>query len=181
MLPAGARAECVCAIQHASASLRFEGGALPASLPCGARILASDTGELELAGGMRLTLAAGASFALPAAICGKERGETPSAAVSGIVRLLAATAQTVQLRDSIPAGLRGAEAEAARAVILRVAGTVELRGKGEPPMPAQRDLTLMDGETLRTGADGFAELVLRDGSHVLIGAAQTFDPRALPH
>lgn len=179
MLPAGARAECVCAIQHASASLRFEGGALPASLPCGARILASDTGELELAGGMRLTLAAGASFALPAAICGKESGETQSSAVSGVVRLLSAKAQTVSLRDSVSAGLRGFEEEAPLASILRVEGTVELRGKGEPPMPARSGMKLADGETLRTGTDGFAELELKDGSRVLIGAKQNFDPRAM--
>ena len=180
MLPADARADCRCAIHNASSSLSFEGRALPAFLPCGARILASEKGELELAGGMRLSLAAGASFALPAAICGKEGGETQSSAVSGVVRLLSSSAQTVSLRDSIPAGLRVGEAGAELAVILRVEGVVELRGKGEPPMPARSDMKLVAGETLRTGADGFAELALGDGSRVLIGPKQNFDPRALP-
>jgi len=128
---------------------------------------------------MRLSLTAGASFALPAAICGQESGETQSSAVNGVVRLLSSAAQTVNLRDSVPTGLRVGEAVGALALILRVEGTVELRGKGEPPMPAQSDMTLVDGETLRTGADGFAELVLSDGSHVLIGAKQNFDPRVL--
>ena len=178
MLPASAHADCRCAIQSASSSLSFEGRALPASLPCGARILASDKGELVLASGMRLSLAAGASLALPAAICGKSSGETQSSAVSGVVRLLSSKAQTVNLRDSVSAGLRGFEEEAPLATILRVEGTVELRGKGEPPMPARRDMKLVDGETLRTGADGFAELEMKDGSRVLIGAKQNFDPRA---
>jgi len=179
MLPAFACADCSCAIQSASSSLSSEGRALPASLPCGARISASDKGELVLASGMRLSLAAGASLALPAAICGKESGETQSSAVSGVVRLLSAKAQTVSLRDSVSAGLRGFEEEAPLASILRVEGTVELRGKGEPPMPARSGMKLADGETLRTGTDGFAELELKDGSRVLIGAKQNFDPRAM--
>ena len=179
MLPAFARADCRCAIQSASSSLSFEGRALPASLPCGARISASDKGELVLASGMRLSLAAGASLALPAAICVKASGETQSSAVSGVVRLLSSKAPTVSLRDSVSAGLRGFEEEAPLASILRVEGTVELRGKGGPPMPARSDMALADGETLRTGADGFAELELKDGSRVLIGAKQNFDPRAL--
>ena len=182
LIAAAARADCRCVIQSASSSLSFEGRALPASLPCGARILASDKGELELTNGMRLSLTAGASFALPAAVCAKESGETHSSTVTGVVRLLSSTAQTVSLRDSVPAGLRGLhdeEAGTALALILRVEGTVELRGKGEPPMPARSDMTLVEGETIRTGTDGFAELVLSDGSRVLIGSKQNFDPRAL--
>ena len=179
MLPVAARADCNCAIQNASPALSFEGRPLPAVLPCGARILASEKGELELAGGMRLSLAAGASFALPAAICGKKDGVTQPSAVSGVVRLLSSTAQTVNLRDSIPAGTRVGETGNELAFILRVEGTVELRGKGEPPMPARSDMKLVAGEMLRTGADGFAELVLGDGSRVLIGPKQNFDPRTL--
>jgi len=179
LLPASLEADCRCEIQSSSSSLSFEGRALPASLPCGARIFAADKGALELASGMRLSLAAGASFALPAAICGQAGGETLSSAVSGVVRLLSSTAQPVNLSDSVPTGLREGKEESTLALVLRVEGPVELRGRGEPPLPARSDLILVDGETLRTGADGFAELLLGDGSHVLVGANQNFDPRAL--
>jgi len=176
MLPVAATAQCVCAIQSASPSLTFEGRPLPASLPCGSRIQAADKGELVLAGGMRLSLGAGASLALPAAVCGKEGGEPQSAAVSGVVRMLSGAGQTVNLGDSVPAAVRGGEKEGKLAVIVRLEGTVELRGKGEPPMPAKKDMALGAGESLRTGDDGFAELILGDGSRVLVGPKQNFDP-----
>jgi len=176
MFPAAAHAQCVCAIQSASPSLTFEGRPLPASLPCGSRIQAADKGELVLAGGMKLSLGAGAGIALPAAICGKEGDGAQSTAVSGVVRMLGGTAQTVNLGDSVPAAIRGGEKEGKLAVIVRIEGTVELRGKGEPPMPAKKDMTLAAGESLRTGDDGFAELALGDGSRVLVGPKQNFDP-----
>ncbi len=173
-------ADCVCRVKAASPGLTADGkGIAPgAELPCGALLAAGEEGGLELADGMVLTLSAGSSLRIPPVLCG-DTGSVQAQALSGVVRITQPESSGISIGDSIPAGFRFAGGkEAGWAVVVRAEGDVRLVAKREPPLTAARGTVLYAGESLATGAGGFAQVRLADGGVVFLGEKRRLDPPA---